>query len=59
MKSEIENVITEMKCGKASGNDDIATEKFWMTKTSSKSQNYATLFVTQDIFHLIRVHPFL
>ena len=26
MKSEIENVITEMKCGKASGNDDIATE---------------------------------
>ena len=25
MKSEIENVITEMKCGKASGNDDIAT----------------------------------
>ena len=27
MKSEIENVITEMKCGKASGNDDIATER--------------------------------
>ena len=26
MKSEIENVIKEMKCGKASGNDDIATE---------------------------------
>ena len=26
MKSEIENVITKMKCGKASGNDDIATE---------------------------------
>ena len=26
MMSEIENVIKEMKCGKASGNDDIATE---------------------------------
>ena len=26
MKSEIENVIKEMKRGKASGNDDIATE---------------------------------
>ena len=26
MKSEIEKVIKEMKCGKASGNDDIATE---------------------------------
>ena len=26
MKSEIENVIKEMKCGKASGNDDISTE---------------------------------
>ena len=26
MNSEIENVIKEMKCGKASGNDDIATE---------------------------------
>ena len=26
MKSEIENVIKEMKCGKASDNDDIATE---------------------------------
>ena len=26
MKSEIENVIKEMKCGKASGNDDIAKE---------------------------------
>ncbi len=26
MKSEIENVIKEMKCGKSSGNDDIATE---------------------------------
>ena len=26
MKSEIENVIKEMKCGQASGNDDIATE---------------------------------
>ena len=26
MKSEIENVIKEMKCGKASGNGDIATE---------------------------------
>ena len=26
MKSEIENVIKEMKCGKASGNDNIATE---------------------------------
>ena len=25
MKSEIENVIKEMKCGKASGNDDIVT----------------------------------
>ena len=26
MKTEIEIVIKEMKCGKASGNDDIATE---------------------------------
>ena len=26
MKSEIENVIKEMKFGKSSGNDDIATE---------------------------------
>ena len=26
MKSEIENVIKEMNCGKACGNDDIATE---------------------------------
>ena len=26
MKSEIENLINEMKCGRASGNDDIATE---------------------------------
>ena len=26
MKSDIENVITEMKYGIASGNDDIATE---------------------------------
>ena len=26
MKSEIDNVITDIKCGKASGNDDIATE---------------------------------
>ena len=26
MKSEIENVIKEIKCGRASGNDDIATE---------------------------------
>ena len=28
IKSDIENVIKEMKCGKSSGNDNIATEVF-------------------------------
>ena len=44
-----------MKCGKASGNDDIATEmiKALDDEGIKKSQICATLFTTQDILNLI------
>ena len=53
MKSEIENVIKEMKCGKASGNDDVATEIIKALNGEGIKKITEKLFTTQDIFHLI------